>query len=114
MTKYILFDKCIIEVDEEKIVKNINNIANTKTYKRLGSGTQTFIIGKIIPQILYGYYYDSIDILLKANNLYDYSKDTCGIFTSYYISGDLKEEYFQINKIKMIHINLIKIKIIYI
>jgi antitoxin component YwqK of YwqJK toxin-antitoxin module len=100
MTKYILFDKSIIEIDEEKIVKHINNIANTKTYKRIGSGTQTFIVGQIIPQKFYGYYYESVDILLKANKLYDYSKDTCSMVRTYHENGNLKEEYFQINKIK--------------
>lgn len=100
--KYILFDKAIITLDEDNIVREITNITNTKNYKRIGNKQRTYICGQPIPSSFNGYYYDTIEILKKANNLYDYSKDadTCGVYTSYYYNGMLKEEYFHINSIK--------------
>ncbi len=98
--KYILFDKCIITIDENKIIKEINNLTETKQYKRVGNKQRTYICGYQIPQSFSGYYYDSPEILKKANDLYDYSKDTCGVYTNYYHTGILKEEYFHVNHIK--------------
>jgi antitoxin component YwqK of YwqJK toxin-antitoxin module len=98
--KYILFNNCIISVDDNKIIKQINNLTETKQYKRIGSGTMTFILNQVIPKNVGGFYYDTIEILKKANNLYDYSQDICGVYTGYYITGKLREKYFHNNNIK--------------
>ena len=98
--KYILFDKTIIAIDDDNIVREITNVTNTKTYKRVGNRQRTYICGKQIPSSFSGHYYNSREMLEKANGLYDYSKDICGVYTTYYITGKLKEEYFHINNIK--------------
>ena len=98
--KYILYDKCIVTIDENKIIKEITNLTETKTYKRVGNTQNTYICGQQIPPSFSGYYYDTPEILKKANGYYDYSKDTCGVYTTYYCNGILKEEYFHINNIK--------------
>lgn len=92
--KYILFDKCIITIDEDKIIKEITDLSETKQYIRVGNRQRTYICGQPIPASFFGYYYDSPEILKKANNLYDYSKDISGVYTSYYHSGQIKERIF--------------------
>ena len=68
--KYILFDNCIITIDDDKIVKEITNITNTKQYKRVGSMKSTYICGQPIPSSFFDYYYDTPEILKKANGSY--------------------------------------------
>ena len=97
--KYTLFDKCFITLDENNIVHDIFNEKLDKHYKRIGSGRSTFICGQtmVYTDIII---YDSIEILKKANNLYDYSIENCGLYTEYHYNGKLKMEYFQNNGIK--------------
>lgn len=97
--KYTLFDKCFITLDENNIVHDIFNGKLDKHYKRIGSGKKTFICGQtmVYTDIII---YDSIEILKKANNLYDYSIENCGLYTEYHYNGKLKMEYFHNNGIK--------------
>ena len=99
MTKYGIFDKCIIAVDNDIIV-NITNFTETKTYKRIGSGRNTYICGQKLPPYFNNIIYDSIEILKKANQLYDYSNETSGMYTSYFTNGNICVEYYQINNKK--------------
>lgn len=101
MTKYMKFDKCLIELDDDLIILNIKK--NNKNYMRIGSGKTTFIVGKKIPQsALENNYtiYQSLEIYQKINNLYDYSQETSGVYTSYFSDGKLHIEYFHNNQIK--------------
>ena len=101
MTKYMLFDKCIITIDHEQIVQDIYNEDKNKHYTRIGSGKSTYICGKKIPDSSeYIMKYDSLEILNKVRNKFDYSQETCGIHTEYYDSGKIKIEYFQNNGVK--------------
>ena len=99
MTKYGIFDKCIIAVDGDVIV-NITNFTETKTYKKIGSGRNTYICGQKLPTYFNNILYDSIEILKKANNLHNYSNETSGMHTTYFINGLINIEYYQINNKK--------------
>lgn len=101
MAKYMLFDKCIITIDNEEIVQDIYNEYRKKHYPRIGSGKCTFICGKKIPDHAgYNIKYDSLEILNKVLNKYDYSQETCGMHTEYHSNGKIKIEFFQNNGIK--------------
>ena len=94
MVKYCMFDKCIITVDDDDIILNITNIIQTKYYKRIGSEKNTYICGLKLPPYFCDNKYESIDVLKKVKGLYDYTKDKCGLYTTYYYNGKIKEEYF--------------------
>ena len=74
MTKYMLFDKCIITIDHEQIVQDIYNEDKNKHYTRIGSGKSTYICGKKIQDSSeYIMKYDSLEILNKVLKKFDYS-----------------------------------------
>jgi len=101
--KYTLFDKCILMINNNNIVEKIINLTDTKSYERVGSGKMTFIVNKEIPPIFCNIFYDSIDILKKANKEkfpnYDNNND-CGLCVDYYSNGIKFKEYYQINNVK--------------
>jgi hypothetical protein len=96
MLQYAYVYNNIITIDVDIII-NITDINETNNYTRIGSGYNKFICGEKLPIIFNGILYNSIDILKKANGLYDYSKELNGLYTSYYINGTIKEEYYYIN-----------------
>ena len=100
--KYGLYDKHIISIDDENIIYRITNIDETIEYKRIGTARKKYICGKKLPDSYDNLLYESIDILKKANRLYDFTKDLekCGMYTDYYFSGNIKEKYFHNKGIK--------------
>ena len=99
--KYALFDKCIIHIDDNNIVKYIIRHDDTKTYKKLGSGKMTFILDKELPQVFNEYLYDSIEILKKAKKLINNDIiNNSGVCTEYFENGKIRKNYFSINDMK--------------
>lgn len=102
MVKYCKFDKCIITIDEDDIIYNITNLDETKQYKRIGSGKNTYICGQKLPKYFSDVKFDSIDILKKVYRLFDKTidKNSCGLYRDYYYNGKIKYEYFHNKGIK--------------
>jgi len=98
--KYALFDKCIITIDDNNIITNIFNDDINKSYERIGNNINKFICGKEFPKHYNCHFYESIEILKKANKMYNYKTETCGLHTEYYYNGKKKIEYFHNNNIK--------------
>jgi len=98
--KYALFDKCIITIDDNNIITNIFNDDINKSYERIGNNINKFICGKEFPKNYNYHFYESIEILKKANKMYNYKTETCGLHTEYYYNGNKKIEYFHNNNIK--------------
>lgn len=94
--RYGLIHNHIFGVDENYIIQMITDINCTMDCKRIGSARNKYVRGKRMPDTYSWYLYDSIEILKKANKLYDYEKDldTCGQYISYYQNGKIQETYF--------------------
>ena len=82
-----------------QIIHDIFNEKLDKHYKRIGSGRNTFICGQKIPYSNINIY-DSTEILKKANDLYDYTLENCGMHIEYNVNGKIKIEYFHNNGVK--------------
>ena len=98
--KYTHFDKCIIVLDDNDIIIDIKNFAETKKYKRLGSEKATYICGLSLPKSHERLIFKDLDILKKILKIYDYDNETTGLHTEYYYNGNIYIKYYQINKIK--------------
>lgn len=100
--KYGIFNDHIIFIDNENIIQKITNLDETEEYKRIRYARKKYICEKKLPDSYNNNLYNSIEILKKANNLYDYSKDLemCGLYTTYYHNGNLKQKFFHNKGIK--------------
>lgn len=95
MTKFLLYDHCIIVIDNDNIILEIFNIRTKKCHNRLNSGQR-----KIVKNYFFNYnnktIFNSWNELLDHHNI-DNNISISGIYVSYHTNKNIYKRFFHTN-----------------
>jgi antitoxin component YwqK of YwqJK toxin-antitoxin module len=98
MTKFTLFDNCIIVIDNDDHVLEIFNMNTKKCHNKIGSNGNKILKNYVIT--CYKSYYKSFESwndLLKHYNITDNNINITGIYQSYHRNKNIYKKFFHTN-----------------